>query len=58
MTLEEIKRNAPEGATFYNDEFEGNGDVVYLRKLKGVLQYFDYKSEWSDILFNMPCKPL
>ena len=58
MTLEEIKRNATEGATFYNDEFEGGGDVVYLRKLKGVLQYFDYKSEWSDILFNMPYKPL
>ena len=58
MTIEEIKRNAPDEATFYNDEFEGNGDVVYLRKLKGVLQYFDYKSEWSDILFNMPCKPL
>lgn len=58
MTLEEIKRNAPEGAKFYNDEFEGNGDIVYLRRIDGLLQYFDYKSEWSYILFSMPYKPL
>lgn len=58
MTPQQIKDNAPYGAMFYNDEFDENGDVVYLRKNEGVLQYFDYKSEWSTILFNMPYKPL
>lgn len=58
MKIEEIRANAPSGATYCNDEFEGNGDVIYLRKYKGDLQYFDYKNEWSDILFNMPYKPL
>lgn len=58
MTPQQIKENAPDGAMFYNDEIEGNGDVVYLRKNKGVLQYFDYKYEWSDLLFGMPYKPL
>lgn len=56
--MADIKANAPEGAMFYNDEFEENGDVVYLRKNEGVLQYFDYKYEWSDLLFGMPYKPL
>ena len=41
MTTEEIRANAPSDAAYYNDEFEGNGDVVYLRKYKGALQYFD-----------------
>lgn len=58
MTTKEIIDNAPDGATHYNDEFEENGDIVYLRKYKGVLQYFDYKNEWSNLLFNMPTKPL
>lgn len=58
MNIEEIKNNAPDGAEFYNDEFEGNGDVIYLRRFGGVLQYHDHKNEWSNILFNMPYKPL
>ena len=58
MTLDEIRSNAPDGATFYNDEFEENGDIIYLRRHGGVLQYFDFKQEWSDLLFNMPYKPL
>lgn len=58
MTEQEIRDNAPSGAQYYNDEFEENGDVVYLRISDGILQYFDYKNEWSPLLFNMPCKPL
>ena len=49
---------APEGAQYYNDEFEENGDIIYLRRLHGVLQYFDYNGQWSNLLFNMPYKPL
>lgn len=49
---------APEGAQYYNDEFEENGDIIYLRRLHGVLQYYDYKGQWSNLLFNMPYKPL
>ena len=58
MTEQEIRDKAPSGAQYYNDEFEENGDVVYLRRHKGLLQYFDYKNEWSSLLFNMPHKPL
>ena len=58
MTEQEIRDNAPYGAQFYNDEFEGNGDVIYLRRFGSVLQYHDYKNEWSDLLFIMPYKPL
>ena len=58
MNIEEIRANAPEGATHYNDEVEENGDVVYLRQHDGLLQYLDYRDGWSDLLFNMPCKPL
>lgn len=32
MTPEEIRKNAPEGATHYSDDFE----VIYLRRNKGV----------------------
>lgn len=55
MTHEEAKKM---GATHYNDEFKSNGDVIYLRKHQGVMQYIDYSGEWSDLLFNMPCKPI
>ena len=58
ITLDEIRSKAPDGATFYNDEFEENGDIIYLRRHGGVLQYFDFKQEWSSLLFNMPYKPL
>ena len=58
MTEQEIRDNAPDGAQFYNDEFEENGDVIYLRRFGGVLQYYDYKNEWSNLLFKMPYKPL
>lgn len=55
MTKEEAKKM---GAMYFNDEFEQNGDIIYLRRHKGVLQYIDYKNEWSNLLFNMPYKPL
>ena len=55
MTHEEAKAL---GATYYNDEFEGNGDVIYLRRFRGVLQYLDYKDVWSNLLFYLPYKLL
>lgn len=55
MTSEEAKKM---GAMYFNDEFNENGETVYLRRHKGVLQYLKYKNEWSDLLFNMPYKPL
>ena len=58
IALDDIRSKAPEGAEFYNDEFEENGDIVYLRRNLGILQYYDYKGEWSELLFNMPYKPL
>lgn len=53
-----IRDNAPPTTQFYNDEFEENGDVIYLRRHQGVLQYFSYRNTWDDLLFNMPYKPL
>lgn len=58
IALDDIRKQAPEGATFYNDECEENGDIVYLRINIGVLQYYDYKFGWSDLFFSMPYKPL
>lgn len=58
MNEQGIRDNAPEGAQYYNDEFEDNGDIIYLRRHHGVLQYYDYKGEWNNLLFNMPYKLL
>lgn len=58
MSHQKDCEEAPEGSQYYNDEFDENGDIIYLRRHHGVLQYYDYKGEWSNLLFSMSYKLL
>lgn len=56
MSIEEIRKNAPDGATHYSDLDE---DVVYYQKTNNVIFWDDVYDVWDEVYFDMPeLKPL
>lgn len=57
MNIEEIRKNAPKGATHYNDT--DDIAVVYFRQHQGRWQFFGFMDEWIFALLSFEnIKPL
>ena len=56
MTPQQIKANAPKGATHYSDM---DGDIVYYQKTNNLIYWDDEYKLWDEIYFSLPeIKPL
>ena len=57
MTIEEIRKNKPNGATYYG--FDDKDNIVYLRKHRNKWERFDEFNEWRYLIFTLRnTKPL
>ena len=51
MTIEEIRKNAPAGATHYSDL---EGEVVFYQKTNNLIFWDDVYNVWDEIYFELP----
>lgn len=49
MTIEEIRKNKPDGATHYWN-MEIISRVMYYKKIKGIIYWFNDCDFWSSVL--------
>lgn len=49
MNIEEIKRNAPNGATHYQN-LEIIERIMYYKKINGIIYWFNDCDFWSSVL--------